>query len=272
MPHSNHNTELSIAPWKIGVWDRTSVEPAMLRFPIMTILFIMLWAVNVIIFDRLQLPYHRVLSSKQQSISFLFYSGLFFGTSYALIMSSFSGYFGLSVEVSVLFFYATSVVLVSIPQLPGHEARGSFFKLLYMVIMPGNTISFAEVVLADVFTSLAKVFKDFGTFIVVLYSNITGTSVISHHDNAMILLALLGSLPFWLRVRQCSVQLYGAPDMTARIPITLNTIKYFSAFPPIWLTCAIGLGYNTPTISSLTFLFATINSLYSYTWDILMDW
>jgi len=61
------------------------------------------------------------------------------------------------------------------------------------------------------------------------------------HDNAMILIALLASLPFWLRVRQCWVQYDGCNDSISRIPIVLNMIKYTTAFPPIWIT-----GISTP--------------------------
>lgn len=52
----------------------------------------------------------------------------------------------------------------------------------------------------------------------------------------------------------------------------LNLIKYCTAFPPIWLAAAASLGYFNPLLPPLTAVFATINSGYSYVWDIVMDW
>lgn len=92
------------------------------------------------------------------------------------------------------------------------------------------------------------------------------------HENGMLLIALLASLPFWLRVRQCWVQFDGCSDPVARIPIALNTIKYMTAFPPIWITAAASLGYYHRTLPTIIALAATVNSLYSYLWDIIMDW
>ena len=50
--------------WKESVWDRNSVEPAMLRVPIVLLTFIVLWGLNIIIFDRFKLQYHGVMSIK----------------------------------------------------------------------------------------------------------------------------------------------------------------------------------------------------------------
>jgi EXS family len=67
-----------------------------------------------------------------------------------------------------------------------------------------------------------------------------------------------------MRIRQCWVQLVGASDNWARLPITLNLIKYATAFPPIWLAAAASLGYFHPDLPAITAAMATLNSLYSY--------
>ena len=82
-----------------------------------------------------------------------------------------------------------------------------------------------------------QVLKDFGVFIVKSYAELSGANDVKiFHEKAMILIALLASLPFWLRVRQCWIQFDGCADNIARIPILLNMIKYMTAFPPIWIT------------------------------------
>lgn len=63
---------------------------------------------------------------------------------------------------------------------------------------------------------------------------------------------------------QCRVQLSSCPDFIARVPVFLNIIKYFSAFPPIWLTAYASLGYTLPNMQSIVTGFAAVNSIYSF--------
>lgn len=79
-------------------------------------------------------------------------------------------------------------------------------------------------------------------------------------------------LLFRLRIRQCSVQYNTVSDPSNKLPILLNIIKYFSSFPPIWLAALASLGYFHPLLPSITAFMATINSIYSFLWDIIMDW
>ena len=73
-----------------------------------------------------------------------------------------------------------------------------------------------------------------------------------------------------IRIRQCWVQLDGATDNWLKVPITLNLIKYATAFPPIWLAAAASLGYFHPDLPAITAVMATINSLYSYSVRIVL--
>ena len=244
----------------------------MLRAPMLIILFIALWGLNVFIFEKLRFQYHHVLSTKPQSVALPIYSAIMLGFIYGVIIISFVVIFSFSLEMSLLSYYLLMLMIMMIPNLPGQDVRSSLFRLLYQVFFPHTSVSFAEVVLADVLTSLSKVFKDIGFTIMMIYAKITDTNIIDHHESGMILIALLASLPFWLRIRQCSVQLWHAPDLSARIPISLNTLKYVSGFPPIWIAAAASLGYFHPRLPLLTAVFATINSLFSYSWDLLMDW
>ncbi len=65
-------------------------------------------------------------------------------------------------------------------------------------------------------------------------------------------------------MRQCSVQLSSCVDNIARIPVSLNILKYISAFPPIWITYAASLGYTHPQLGTVLFYAALINSMYSF--------
>jgi hypothetical protein len=63
--------------WKVGVWEADQVVPALLRPPPIIIFFLLLWAVNVYIYERNRLSHVSVLPGmKNISIHFLFASPL----------------------------------------------------------------------------------------------------------------------------------------------------------------------------------------------------
>jgi hypothetical protein len=61
--------------------------------------------------------------------------------------------------------------------------------LIYSVLL-------SQVLLADALTSISKVLKDFGTYLVVMYAMSQGRNVIEFHDSAMVVVAMFASLPF----------------------------------------------------------------------------
>ena len=65
-------------------------------------------------------------------------------------------------------------------------------------------------------------------------------------------------------MRQCWIQLDACPDAIARVPVSLNILKYLSAFPTIWLTGAASLGYVHPQLPQYITIAAAINSTFSY--------
>lgn len=128
--------------------------------------------------------------------SFIGLTALFVGVSYAFGMTIITTGLGFSIEAGLTVFYVVMLFVHLIPSLPGVENRSTFYRLVTLMFFPQNTITFPEVLLADAFCSLSKVLKDVGITIVAVYSYTYGTSVVTHHDNAMILIALLSSLPF----------------------------------------------------------------------------
>jgi len=267
-----NSTPMINARWKVALWEPNSIEPAMLRVPIVIIFFIFLWGLNVWILEKLNIPYANALCIKKGPIMFIFVTGTILIFSYSLIMTTLSNMLGISVENSITIFYIILFIILLLPGIPGNENRIAFYRLMKLCFIPSNTISFSEVLLADALTSLSKIFKDIGVTIVVIYSKICDIEVVNMHNNGMILVALLASLPFAIRIRQCWIQLDGANDSIAKIPIILNLLKYFTAFPPIWLAAYASLGYTHPNLPLIAAIMATINSLYSYLWDIIMDW
>ena len=140
------------------------------------------------------------------------------------------------------------------------------------MLFPGNSISFPEIVFADALTSMSKVFKDVGVTLVALYAHLQTEPLVLYHEQGMLLVALLASVPATIRVRQCWVQFSGATDAATKVAVMLNIIKYCTAFPPIWLAAAASLGHTHPALPAAIVATSAINSVYSFLWDVMMDW
>lgn len=122
--------------------------------------------------------------------------GLFI-TLYSLVMTICSSALGWSIETGMLLFYLLAACGHLLPMLPGKDYQSSFYKLLKVVLFPQNSITFPELLLADALCSISKLLKDFGTTAVTIYAYFRRENIILYHDSAMILVALLASLPFW---------------------------------------------------------------------------
>jgi len=258
--------------WKVLLWEKHSIEPAMLRVPIVIIVFIFLWGISLYILEKTRVDYAFVLSTRTGPFAFIFSTAVFLCTLYAMHMTLFATSLGLTIETAIGLFYLLIACVLCIPRIPFAESMNHIWRLLRLCFFPGATISFSEVLLADALTSMSKVFKDFGVTMVAVYCYANGRNILDFHNHAMILIAVLASLPYWLRVRQCTVQLSSCPDYIARIPVYLNILKYFSAFPPIWLTAYASLGYTMHDLPHITAYLAAINTIYSFLWDVIMDW
>ena len=127
------------------------------------------------------------------SLPFVFIISALLTTIYAFDITLFSNVLGNSVETGVMLFYlllfAANFLLPSAT--PGMDTKNSFFRLVRLVFFPAASISFPEVLLADAFTSLSKVFKDVGVTLIAAYAQISGRSIVSLHSTGMVLVALL---------------------------------------------------------------------------------
>lgn len=292
----------SIPKWKMALWDKNAVEPAMLRAPIILIIFVIFWAIVVLIMDKTHLPYNAVLSIKTckfglcmvdilyihetlflsdrfiyssfvvvgyfnkttAPLFFALFMGLALGAIYSVIVTLISNSLGWSVEVGVACFYLVLLLLHFVPGIPGVENRTHFYRILRTCFVPGSTIAFTEILVADALCSLSKVLKDFGTSFLSMYAAFQHRSLVEFHDNGMILVAVLASIPFAVRIRQCWVQLDSCGDRIAKIGPSLNIVKYMTGFPPIWLAAAASLGYQNPNLPEFITLMAGLNSTYSF--------
>jgi hypothetical protein len=282
-------SEAAIPRWKSSLWEPQSVYPAIVRAPLVVLVFMLLWGVNLIVYERHRIPFQGVLpGTKNTSVSCLFKSVLSLLLYYFVLMFVMtSETFGYSIEVSVLVFYTTTFFWLyyistisssgtpTSPTTTGQSTSSllaSLLNLIHDTFSPGSHIAFSEVLFADALCSLSKVFKDIGVTVIAIYSRISGTPAVNAHNLGMILIAILASMPFAVRCRQCSIQLGNASQWGDTIPISINIIKYVSSFPPIWLAAFASLGYYHKQLHTLMIIFAAINSILSLGWDIVQDW
>ena len=272
-----------IEAWKLKLWARESIEPAMGRAPIVVLVFIGLWYINLMLLDHTKVNFAGVLGIKTPASAFTMYCGVAMAIMYTVTMLLFVQMAGSTIELAITLFYGMMAIFVMTLAQPGFavlapaeahlmENRSTFFRLCRNVVLPGQTVAFAEIVFADALTSMSKVFKDVAITIIAVYSNVSQTPITDLHEEGMLLVAIFASIPFLIRVRQCWVQFDGQHDPLLKVPIFLNIVKYMSAFPPIWLAAAVTLGFYNRNMPLYIMLTTAVNSTYSFLWDIVMDW
>lgn len=185
--------------WKAALWDPNDVNATIIRVPTCLLFFLFLWCIDLFIMDFIQLSYYHVLGIRQSGgspLTFVVLTTIFYTVLYGFHMTSICQFLGMNVEYGVLTFYAF-VLLSFAPFSPGHESRMYFFRILKQICFPGPKVTFPEIMVADALCSLSKTLKDIGITIMVLYAGLYESgSAIEYHNQAMILVAMLASIPF----------------------------------------------------------------------------
>ncbi|KAE9585604.1 hypothetical protein Lalb_Chr24g0393061 [Lupinus albus] len=155
------------------------------------------------------------------------------------------------------------------------SSRYYFLRTLGRIVFPLQAISFSDFFLADILTSMPKVFSDLERSVCRMVHRQVATidwleadSVCGSHSVAIPLVLVL---PYLFRLNQCLRQYKDTGDKTS----LLNALKYSSAVPVIFLSA---LKYHifpdkwTKFYRPLWLLSSVVNSLYSFYWDVYRDW
>ena len=178
--------------------------------------------------------------------------------------------------------------------LPASSKASRFFfsSTVFRILLPLQAVSWADFLLADMFCSLSKSMGDLASAFCIIgsssYSLAFGSSLfdrrstpfftlVSNHPTEGLCspLSLLSMsaicLPYAIRFVQCLIVYYS----TGKTSQIFNALKYLSAFPALLLT----LEEHERHVHSLPFdkfnlwiFSASFNSLFSFYWDIEMDW
>ncbi|XP_015515100.1 solute carrier family 53 member 1 [Neodiprion pinetum] len=160
-----------------------------------------------------------------------------------------------------------------------HEARFWLLKIMFRCISaPLMVVNFADFWLGDQLNSLSTVFLDFH-FLICFY--ITNGDWFEAGDTqqclsgSYIVRPILNCLPAWFRFAQC-IRRYR--DSKEAFPHLVNAGKYATTFLVVITNTlrTFHAGEYTNHWDSpwlwLWVVSSLINSIYSYTWDIKMDW
>ncbi|CUA66678.1 Protein ERD1 [Kluyveromyces lactis NRRL Y-1140] [Rhizoctonia solani] len=150
-----------------------------------------------------------------------------------------------------------------------------------------DPVYFSDIILADVFTSFAKVIADVWISICMILPKGTLLRAKTMGGMSESLVPFMMALPYAIRFRQCMMEYIGSQRKSGRA--LANAIKYASAFPVIFLSVAQrtsptapldakpegeirSSGYFDNKIFKLWLLAVVVNSVYSFWWDVTNDW
>lgn len=174
----------------------------------------------------------------------------------------------------------------SIQMFSGHSRYSLVRTLWESLIAPLGPVTFWHVIVADYLTSVAKAFSDLQLSMCISthiffpsFAGPTAASTIgyvrstelweTYHDHCAdsYANAVMLALPFWWRLMQC-LKVY---SQTREQKNLWNALKYSTAFPLVYA------GYlrrhsPSPHHDHLFIAAAILQSGFTFTWDVLMDW
>ncbi|KAF1336364.1 Inositol monophosphatase, partial [Globisporangium splendens] len=144
--------------------------------------------------------------------------------------------------------------------------------------LPAHPTPFIEVFLADGLTSLSKFIQDSAVAMLLLSISFTqetddlrASYVTKMKQSPLPYFA--ASAPYIIRATQCLISFQRTSSVNDRFLHLLNTLKYCSSLLVIFVGAYPQImGQVMPDKSSFFLLCAVFNSMYSFLWDVIMDW
>ncbi|KAL7562323.1 hypothetical protein ACA910_016389 [Epithemia clementina (nom. ined.)] len=191
---------------------------------------------------------------------------------------------GDKIPAGIFPFFLTMYTIVQLA-LPTRTRVPMWMAVWRLVTTPLHSPSFFDGYVGDIFTSMVKVFQDLAW---TAFFILSGEWLIPEDNQAPgnykweqsfrfkhVLIPLLTLLPLWFRFSQC---LRRYADTGDRFPHLLNALKYalsqtvtlFGAFHPLYLDLT---QHQESDVFQLFWMCTFIgSSLYSFGWDVYMDW
>ncbi|KAL5206807.1 hypothetical protein ABZP36_035016 [Zizania latifolia] len=225
-------------------------------------LMIWLWGVNLWVFAQSSVNYARVFDLAQTHLSHR--------EIWRVCLSDSCLHF-----LFVLLYAILLMILLSPFDMFYLSSRFYFLRTVWRIMLPLQAITFPDFFLADIFTSMSKVFSDLERSVCRMVNRQVATiawfeadSICGSHSVAIPLVLVF---PYLWRFFQCLRQYRDTKEKTC----LFNALKYSTAVPVIFLSA---LKYHVFPDKWMSFyrplwlISSVINSLYSFYWDIKRDW
>lgn len=142
------------------------------------------------------------------------------------------------------------------------------------ILAPFLGVTFPVIWMTDQLISLITPFRDFA-YTICYYINLTDEGSVNSRSNTcnsakrFEVVFMVGAIAYFFRIVQCMRQGYDKGSYFCELEF-LNTIKY--AFSLITLTLSFLWKAGDDTIFNVWIVFACLSTLYSYIWDLKVDW
>ncbi|XP_015572702.2 SPX and EXS domain-containing protein 1 isoform X1 [Ricinus communis] len=245
-------------------------------------MMVWLWGVNLWVFAQSTVSYAKVFDLDQNHLTHreiwkvATWMTIIVPTSMTAYLYLYShGEVSLAASQPVLLYFAVLMVLIFPFDIFYLSSRYYLLRTLWRIVFPLQAITFSDFFLADILTSMSKVFSDLERSVCRMVHRQVATiawfeadSVCGSHSVAIPLILVL---PYIFRLFQCLRQYKDTREKTS----LFNALKYSTAVPVIFLSA---LKYHvfpdrwTSFYRPLWLLSSVLNSLYSFYWDVTRDW
>ncbi|OAY33153.1 SPX and EXS domain-containing protein 1 isoform X1 [Manihot esculenta] len=245
-------------------------------------MMVWLWGVNLWVFAQSTINYAKIFDLDQNHLTHReiwkvsTWMTIIVPTSMTAYLYLYShGEVSLAASQPVLLYLAVVMVLIFPFDIFHLSSRYYFLRTLWRIVFPLQAITFSDFFLADILTSMSKVFSDLERSACRMVHRQVATiawfeadSVCGSHSIAIPLVLVS---PYIFRLFQCLRQYKDTREKTS----LFNALKYSTAVPVIFLSA---LKYHvfpdkwTNFYRPLWLLSSVLNSLYSFYWDVTRDW
>ncbi|XP_062001530.1 uncharacterized protein LOC133718684 [Rosa rugosa] len=250
--------------------------------PLLMTLMVWLWGVNLWVFSQANIGYAKIFDLDQNHLTHKevwkcsTWMTIIVPTSMTAYLYLYShGKLLLAALLPVSLYIAVAIVLISPFDIFYLSSRYFLLRTLCRIALPVQAISFPDFFVAEVLTSMSKVFSDLERSVCRMVHGLVATiawleadSVCGSHSIGIPLVLVF---PYVCRLFQCLRQYKDTKDKTN----LFNALKYSTAVPVIFLSA---LKYHvfpdrwSNFYEPLWLLSSIVNSLYSFYWDIAQDW
>nr|GLL48338.1 SPX and EXS domain-containing protein 5-like [Ipomoea trifida]GMD93731.1 SPX and EXS domain-containing protein 1-like [Ipomoea batatas]GME06110.1 SPX and EXS domain-containing protein 1-like [Ipomoea batatas] len=273
----------SVMRMSVNLRDLFLYEAFLYYNPLLLVtMMVWFWGVNLWVFMQSNVNYAKIFDVDQNHLSHreiwrcATWMTIIVPTSMTAYLYLYShGEVSLAASQPVLLYAALAMALISPFDIFYLSTRFFFLRTFWRIVFPLQAITFPDFFVADIFTSMSKVFSDLERSVCRMVHRQVATiawfeadSVCGSHSVAIPIVLVL---PYFFRLFQCLRQYKDTREKNA----LFNALKYSTAVPVIFLSA---LKYHVfpdnwvNIYRPLWLLSSVLNSLYSFYWDLNRDW